>query len=198
MTDFTRNPLTYTYTPSSGNPVSSLVPLNSNFMAQDVLDVPLLTGGTNSSALPSSIFNYMRDNKAQSFLSPQKTGTSLASPRTGGFFGNGNDFGFNLDTANFAMNGLNGIMQLWGANTQRKAMQAQMDLAKENMLMTKRDFYGKLESKTRGAINFNGGSPEDMRVGGNAVVSRYGGEGVLKPRELAPARRDDQSTASIA
>lgn len=195
--DFTRNPLTYTYTPSSGNPVSSLVPLNSNFMAQDILDAPLLTGGTNSSVLPPSIFNYMRDNKPQSFLSPQNTGTSLTAPRTGGFFGNGNGFGFNLDTANFAMNGLTGLMQLWGANTQRKAIQAQMDIAKENMRMTKLGYDTNIEKRAMAAANFNGYGPEGMRTAGNAALGRYG-SGLLQPRELAPAKRNDEPVAATA
>lgn len=116
---------------------------------------------------------------------------------TGGFFGNGNGFGFNLDTANFAMNGLSGIMQLWAANTQRKAIQAQMDIAKENMRMTKLGYDTNIEKRAMAAANFNGYGSEGMRTAGNAALGRYG-SGLLQPRELAPAKRNDEPVAATA
>lgn len=168
-----------------------------------------LTPGTSLSPSIFSAFNnsnhagYNNLDKASildEFAANSGTGltrNTLGMGNTGGFFKNGNDLGFNLDTANFTLNGLTGIMQLWGANTQRKAIQAQMDLAKENMMLTKKDYDRNLESRAMSAANVNGASVGGMHTAGNSALNRYG-TGVLQPRNLAPARRTDEPATATA
>lgn len=120
-----------------------------------------------------------------------KTGLAGATPlglgKTGGFFGNGNGLGFNLDTANFAMNGLTGIMNLYGGYTQAKAIKAAQQNLEDQFKMAKGAYDMNIDKKARAAANFNGYGVAGMDAAGTNALNRWGSKAILGKTNLSPA-----------
>lgn len=108
----------------------------------------------------------------------------LGDTAKGGFFGNGVDLGFNAPTANLAMNGIGGILQLLGANQARKSMEAQQRIAEENLAMTKKAYDTNLDRKYRAAAHQSGATTAEVDAAGNAALNRYGTGGLLATSNL--------------
>lgn len=103
---------------------------------------------------------------------------------SGGFFGNGLDLGFNAPTANLAMNGIGGILQLLGANQARKSLEAQQRVAEENLAMTKKAYDTNIDRKYLAAAHQAGKTDDEARAYADSALSRYGTGSILATRNL--------------
>lgn len=110
---------------------------------------------------------------------------NLGNSNSGGFFGNGVDLGFNAPTANLAMNGLGGILQLLGANSARKAIESQQRVAEENLAMTKKAYDTNIDRKYLAASLQAGKSQDEARAYADSALSRYGTGSILSTSNLA-------------
>lgn len=145
---------------------------------------------------PRNILNVTPGNSMYEIYTPSETpsvglkaNSSILAPNTalgnqqnnlGGFFGNGNDLGFNLDTAKFGLGGLGNILQLFSANAARKAMEEQTALARENMQMSKTAYNDRTAYRARGvAAQLPGSTKDSIASAESDALKRYGTDGIL-------------------
>lgn len=137
---------------------------------------------------PASSTNYgFNTNVSNPGIAPREGGYSLGNvgqnglnnSSTGGFFGNGNDLGMNFDTAKFGFGALSSIMQLFGANQARKALESQQRIAEENLAMNKKAYDTNIDRKYRAAAHQSGATAAEADAAGNGALSRYGSGGLL-------------------
>lgn len=174
---------------------------NPNFMQEDVLNIPLVTGNTSNdgTSLPSSIFKLLQNNSNNNGSSGFAGLNNIdpiqkIAPKTGGFFGNGVDLGMNLDTAKFGFGALNSIMQLFGANEARKNIKAQTEFARRNLQNSELAYNDRVAFRGRMAEASKGDSTAASIANAESnYVNKYGTNGLLSRGDLRP--RDTTTTA---
>ena len=120
-------------------------------------------------------------------------GAGVQGGNTGGFFGNGNDLGFNLDTAKFGFGALSSIMQLFGANEARKSIKAQTEFARRNLENQELAYNDRVAFRGRMTeASKNNSTADSIANAESNSVGRYGtggllAKGGLRSRDETPA-----------
>ena len=120
-------------------------------------------------------------------------GAGVRGGNTGGFFNNGKDLGFNLDTAKFGFGALSSIMQLFGANEARKSIKAQTEFARRNLENSELAYNDRVAFRGRMTeASKNNSTADSIANAESNSVGRYGtggllAKGGLRSRDETPA-----------